>query len=222
MDATTLARAVEPFFSTKPPGQGTGLGLSMVHGVARQLGGDLRLSSVPGQGTTAEILLPVAPPQSPAPRDGWARSADAGMSEPAPPSCILVVDDDPLIARSTADMLEDLGHAVLEADSGAKALQLLRSDARVDLLVTDYAMPGMTGAALAAAARELRPDLPVVLASGFSDMAEGEAPADLPRLAKPYRQDQLAALIARAMASRTPGPGRQGAMAAGHAARHAM
>jgi CheY-like chemotaxis protein len=202
MDAATLARAVEPFFSTKPVGQGTGLGLSMAHGVARQLGGDLRLSSVPGQGTTAELLLPAATGIAGAPVAST--EVAAGTTDAAPPSRILVVDDDPLIIRSTADMLEDLGHSVLEADCGAKALAILAGGAPVDLLVTDYAMPGMTGLEVAVAAQRLRPGLQVVLASGFVDLASGVAPSDLPRLTKPYRQDQLAAVIDRMLAAGPP------------------
>jgi signal transduction histidine kinase len=207
MDEATLARAVEPFFSTKPVGQSTGLGLSMVHGVARQLGGDLRLTSLPGTGTVAEILLPAAPRPRPVPA-GDAPRATAGPAGPAgatPPSRILVVDDDALIARSTADMLEDLGHTVVEADSAALALAMLESDPRVDVLITDFAMPGMTGLELALAARRLRPGLPVVLASGFADLPEGAVPAELPRLAKPYGQAQLAFSIAQALANGRPG-----------------
>ena len=203
MDAATLARAVEPFFSTKPVGQGTGLGLSMAHGVARQLGGDLRLSSVPGQGTTAELLLPAATGIAGAPVAS-AEVAAGGATDPAPPSRILVVDDDPLIIRSTADMLEDLGHSVLEADCGAKALAILAGGAPVDLLVTDYAMPGMTGLEVAVAAQRLRPGLQVVLASGFVDLASGVAPSDLPRLTKPYRQEELATVIDRMLAAGGP------------------
>ncbi|TCZ64806.1 ATP-binding protein [Roseicella aquatilis] len=197
MDAATLARAVEPFFSTKPIGQGTGLGLSMVHGVARQLGGELRLRSRPGEGTTADILLPAAAPAaSPVAGEGQPAVRDA---VPAAPARILVVDDDPLIGRSTADMLEDLGHTVVAAGGGAQALALLGQGIGVDLLVTDYAMPGMTGLELARAARLLRPGLPVVLASGFADLSNDAAPPDLPRLAKPYQQDQLAALVNQAL-----------------------
>ena len=197
MDDATVARAVEPFFSTKPTGQGTGLGLSMVHGVARQLGGELRLHSRPGEGTTAEILLPAGVAAGLAALEATPAEAEAA---PAAPARILVVDDDPLVARSTADLIEALGHVVVAAGGGADALAILERDGGIGLLLTDYAMPGMTGLELARAARLLRPGLPVVLASGFADLAGGTAPTDLPRLAKPYRQDQLAALINRALA----------------------
>jgi signal transduction histidine kinase len=204
MDEATLARAVEPFFSTKPVGQGTGLGLSMVHGVARQLGGDLRLTSLPGTGTIAEILLPAAPWPVAMPAGEPPRAASGPIGGTAP--CrILVVDDDALIARSTSDMLEDLGHAVVEADSAAMALAMLESDPRIDLLITDFAMPGTTGLELALEAQRLRPGLPVVLASGFADLAEGAVPAGVPRLAKPYGQAQLAASIAQALSTCRPG-----------------
>ena len=193
MDADTLARAIEPFFSTKGLGKGTGLGLSMVHGLAVQSGGALRLSSTPGQGTLAELWLPQAATAVRAAEPAEASAVDA------PSATILVVDDDALIAMSTVDMLTDLGHTVLEAHSGAQALDLLRDEQAVDLLLTDYAMPGMTGVELGEAARALRADLPVLLATGYAELPEGTA-TDLPRLAKPYTQHQLAAMIGKLLA----------------------
>ncbi|MFC4175458.1 ATP-binding protein [Microvirga sp. GCM10011540] len=188
MDEETLRRAVEPFFSTKGVGKGTGLGLSMVYGLAAQSGGALRLSSALGKGTTAELWLPVTEAAMEAPR----RTASAVPA--AAPSTILLVDDDALILMSTASMLEDLGHTVIETESGTKALEMLRAGPPVDLLLTDYAMPGMTGLELARAALVLRPDLKILLATGYADLPEG-ATLDLPRLPKPYTQDQLAAQI---------------------------
>jgi PAS domain S-box-containing protein len=192
MDATTLRRAVEPFFSTKGPGKGTGLGLSMVHGLAAQSGGALHLVSHPGMGTTATLWLPVADDERAASPEAVAEPlrADGGAAT------ILVADDDMLVRMGTVAMLEDLGHTVLEAASGWEALETLRERADIDLLVTDYAMPGMTGVALARAARELRPGLPVLLATGYAELPEG-VPLDLPRLGKPYRQAELAALLAK-------------------------
>ncbi|WP_247895040.1 hybrid sensor histidine kinase/response regulator [Azospirillum brasilense] len=215
MDADTLTRAVEPFFSTKGVGKGTGLGLSMVHGLAVQSDGAFRLSSAPGEGTTAELWLPQAatPVQA-------ARSMEPVVVD-AISSTILVVDDDALIAMSTVDMLTDLGHTVLEAHSGAQALELLRSGQAVDLLLTDYAMPGMTGVELAQAARALQPTLPVLLASGYADLPEGTV-ADLPRLAKPYTQHQIAAATAKLLAKssdRVPPTGLAAPSAPSHASR---
>ncbi len=190
MDDDTLKRAVEPFFSTKPLGKGTGLGLSMVHGLAVQLGGLLELSSKVGIGTTASLWLPIAA----------ARSAVETQAAPPPSeghtATILVVDDDPLIAMSTSDMLEDLGHTVIEANSGRRALEILDAGGDIDLMVTDQAMPGMTGVELAEIVRRIRPAMPILLATGFSDVPTGQR-ANLPMLAKPYRQVQLQAEIDR-------------------------
>jgi nitrogen-specific signal transduction histidine kinase len=200
MDAATLAKATEPFFTTKELGKGTGLGLSMIHGLALQLNGSLRLESELGRGTRASLWLPVtsqdpiAPPLAePKPQDSAIDSIHA---------TILVVDDDALIASSTAYLLEDLGHEVIEADSGANALEVLKNGQKVDLLITDYSMPKMTGVQLAVAARELRPNLPVLLATGYADLPLG-ASLDIPRLRKPYQQHQLVAEIARALSTRS-------------------
>ena len=114
---------------------------------------------------------------------------------------ILVVDDDALISMSTVDMLEDLGHRVLEASSGAQALKMLEAADRVDLVITDYSMPGMNGAELAEGIRLIRHDLPVLVATGYSDLPPGSG-VDLPRLGKPYSQEQLSREIANLVPSR--------------------
>jgi signal transduction histidine kinase/CheY-like chemotaxis protein len=190
MDAQTLTRAVEPFFSTKEVGKGTGLGLSMIHGLALQLKGALRLHSEPARGTRAELWLPAA--------EGDAHVPPAEGTTDAEPSVrrytLLFVDDDPLISLSTVALLEDLGHAVIKAASGDAAMEVLKSDKAIDLLITDYAMPGMNGVQLAAEARALRPELPVLLATGYADLP-ARSKVDLPRLSKPYRQHQLAEKI---------------------------
>jgi PAS domain S-box-containing protein len=189
MDAATLKSAIEPFFSTKELGKGTGLGLSMVHGLAIQLGGALQLRSEVGKGTTAELWLPVS-------RTAVEHSTAAPQRAPtAPASTILVVDDDMLIAMNTVDLVEDLGHVAIEANSGKRALEILSSGKHVDAMVTDYAMPGMTGVELAVKARELRPELPILLASGYAELPSG-AGLKLPRLGKPFLQSDLAAKLA--------------------------
>jgi CheY-like chemotaxis protein/two-component sensor histidine kinase len=184
MPPEILKRAIEPFFSSKPLGKGTGLGLSMVHGIAVQLGGALQLSSTVGKGTTATLLLPVATaaPETEIPVDTAQKIHRAAV--------ILFVDDDPLIAMSTTEMLEDLGHRVIGANSGLHALDILKSEQQIDLMMTDHVMPGMTGIELAAASRQVRPSLPILLATGYAELPEG-AQLDLPRLAKPYHQDEL-------------------------------
>ena len=184
MAPETLKKAIEPFFSTKPVGKGTGLGLSMVHGLAVQLGGTLELSSVVGCGTTATLILPVTT-KTPETVDAAQVTRHTARS-----AVILFVDDDPLIAMSTTEMLEDLGHRVIGANSGRHALDILNSGEPLDLMMTDHVMPGMTGIELAAATRELRPSLPILLATGYADLPEGSQ-LDLPRLAKPYHQEQL-------------------------------
>jgi signal transduction histidine kinase len=190
MDPQTLSRAIEPFFSTKEVGKGTGLGLSMIHGLALQLKGALRLYSEPGRGTRAELWLPVA--------NGKAHATPAEAEIAADVSkrrlTLLLVDDDFLISLSTAALLEDLGHEVVKASSGATALEVLESGKPVDLMITDYAMPGMTGVQLAEAARKLRPGLPILLATGYADLP-ARTKLDLPRLSKPYQQRQLAERI---------------------------
>lgn len=191
MDAETLQKAVEPFFSTKELGKGTGLGLSMVHGLALQLDGRLQLKSAPGQGTTAELWIPVSTTDV---EDQAQDVAPAGPRDDAGPKRILLVDDDVLIAMSSADMLSDLGHQVVEAHSGKEALALIDGGATFDLLITDYSMPGMTGAELAKAVRDRVPGLPILLASGYADLPSG-VEMDVARLAKPYSQDQLASVL---------------------------
>ncbi|ANY84213.1 hypothetical protein BB934_38930 (plasmid) [Microvirga ossetica] len=190
MDAATLARAVEPFFTTKGLGKGTGLGLSMIHGLAVQSGGTLRLKSEAGIGTTAEIWLP----------QGEAVAAGASVGEaitrPAHRTCtVLLVEDDPLVLTSTAAMLEDLDHTVVEASSGEAALRILRETPSIDLVVTDHAMPGITGLELVEQIRATWPAMPILLASGHAELPERTGLA-IPRLTKPFRRDELENAIA--------------------------
>ncbi|MFL9826377.1 response regulator [Rhodoplanes sp. SY1] len=197
MDAATLTRAIEPFYSTKGIGKGTGLGLSMVHGLAAQSGGALVLSSAPGAGTRAEIWLPIA--------NERAEHREAPSHEPVRGRAVtvLLVDDEPLVRATTASMLTDLGHRVIEAGSGAQALDCLRrlvDGAQPDLVITDYLMPAMTGAELAREIRARHPDLPILLATGYASLT-GEATTDLPLLAKPFQQAELAATIAQLVAA---------------------
>jgi signal transduction histidine kinase len=190
MDEAILKRAAEPFFTTKGVGKGTGLGLSMVHGLAAQSEGATRITSRVGVGTTVELWLPVA-----SDIEATRRQAAASVVAPTRPCSVLIVDDDPMVAATTAAMLEDLGHSVLVVSSGPLALNVVRSDAHIDLIVTDYAMPGMTGAELAKHIRQVRPGLPIILATGYADLPNSEDPG-LPRLAKPYRRDEMARLLA--------------------------
>ena len=197
MDEETLQHALEPFFTTKGVGKGTGLGLPMVHGMAEQSGGKLILKSKPGQGTTAQICLPVA-------------ALETGTEKSEPPEAtpyhtgrrlrIVSVDDDPLVSFNTSAMLEELGHTVFAAASGARALEILRHEDSIDLLITDQAMPGMTGSELAATIRAERPDLPVIIATGFAELAK-DVGARYPTLSKPFQQRDLAEVISATMES---------------------
>ena len=196
MDETTLKRAAEPFFTTKDLGRGTGLGLSMVDGLAGQSGGAMRIRSRPGLGTDVELWLPAS----------VIRPAEQERPYPqpveTPPVRVLLVDDDPSVLASTAAMVEDLGHSAVEAASAAVALDVLRSTQEIDLVLTDYAMPGVTGTRLAAQIDGVRPGLPVVIITGY-----GEASDELfglPRLNKPFRQQQLAALIEKLLGAKQP------------------
>ncbi|GAA4713219.1 PAS domain-containing protein [Sphingomonas lutea] len=190
MDDATLQRAIEPFFTTKGPGEGTGLGLSMVHGLAAQSGGTLNVVSAPGKGTTAEIWLPVF--------DGDADvlvGAESEVAHQPRQTAILLVDDEDVVRRATADMLLEIGHEVLQANSGSAALKILAERPDIEILVTDYLMPGMRGAELVNRAREMRPGMKALLITGYARMTGGQA--EIARLAKPFRAADLAREIAK-------------------------
>lgn len=189
MDNETLQKAIEPFFSTKELGKGTGLGLSMIHGLASQLNGELKLTSELGKGTKAELWIPVSTAVVLADQQsGSAMAAPATTS--AGPKRILLVDDDMLIAMSSADMLMDLGHDVVEAHSGLEALECFGDGSGFDLVITDFSMPGMTGGDLAIAVRAIAPDTPILIASGYAELP-ADLDLDVARLGKPYTQEQL-------------------------------
>ncbi|NDV85483.1 PAS domain S-box protein [Aurantimonas aggregata] len=214
MDEATLARAAEPFFTTKGIGKGTGLGLSMVHGLVRQSGGRLVIKSRKGIGSTVELWLPqsldVPPVVAPEPE---VTRPPAAMG----PMVILAVDDDGLVLMNTAAMLEDLGHTALEAFSGNEALALLRAGQRVDLVITDHAMPHMTGSQLAEAIRAEWPGIPIVLATGYAELPPG-GDRSLQKLAKPFGMRELEAAVAEAMAGAPRMPVQPHATAGGEAA----
>lgn len=201
MDDRTRVQATEPFFTTKGVGKGTGLGLSMVHGMAEQLGGRLSLDSWIGKGTTVEIWLPAA---------GSAAETGPAMLPVEPkaeveltdrPLTVLAVDDDALVLMNTTALLEDLGHKVIEASSAREALAILEGDDAVDLLITDHAMPQMTGAQLIAEVGQRWPNLPLILATGYADLPAG-AGAGVLRLNKPFWQADLEKAVCAAMTRR--------------------
>lgn len=186
MDPETLGRAVEPFYSTKEFGRGTGLGLSMVHGLAAQLGGGFALTSELGQGTRVDLYLPVASEDA----STELRSIRKLIKSTGRRLSVLLIDDEPLVRVATAEMIRDLGHHVEEAGGGAEGLARLEDGLSVDVVVTDYMMPGMDGGALARRIAQTLPEVPVLLITGYT------GPTDdilhLPRLAKPFGQADIA------------------------------
>ena len=196
MNEGTLARAQEPFFTTKGVGKGTGLGLSMVQGFTAQSGGATRLRSELGKGTTVTLWLRRAREDLDMP------TADAESPElvKARHLRVLLVDDDILVSMGAADMLLDLGHSVTEAQSGSHALKFLESDSAFDVVVTDYAMPGMNGFELAQRIKERNSKLPIILATGYAELP-AERSIEFERLSKPYTAKDLAAALEKAVNS---------------------
>jgi signal transduction histidine kinase/ActR/RegA family two-component response regulator len=193
MDESTLAKATEPFFTTKGPGKGTGLGLSMVHGLAAQSGGLLRIHSEPNAGTVVELWLPRAN-CAPAALLRASESPAQFRSETSPCK-VLIVDDDTLVMTGTAAMISDLGHTPVEAHSAAEALDILDSGLKVDVVLTDHAMPIMTGLQLAGCIQAKFPGLPIILATGYAELPVDPATLGIARLAKPCTQHEIAAAI---------------------------
>jgi signal transduction histidine kinase len=190
MDEETLKRATEPFFTTKGIGKGTGLGLSMVQGLVMQSGGTMQIDSRLGQGTSIRLWFPLG------------ESVETNVTSPAAASelpnrsakHVLLVDDDSLVLSSSAAMLEDLGHAVMTAESGVSALESLRTGTEVDLVIVDYAMPGMNGLELSKLIQKRWPWLSVIIASGYTEQI-GMENCPFQRLPKPYSQAELASCI---------------------------
>jgi PAS domain S-box-containing protein len=198
MAAAVMARAVEPFFTTKAVGKGSGLGLSQVAGLAKQLDGGMSIRSAPGQGTAVTLFLPRAARLALA-VEAPAREVGSGGRM----GSVLVVDDDDDVRRYVGELLAEAGHAVTTSDGGAEALARLAAGAEADVLLVDYAMPGMNGAEVIRKARAMRPDLPALIMSGYLD------PAALPDelheqqvLQKPFESDQLLERVAGLMAAR--------------------
>jgi signal transduction histidine kinase len=199
MDEMTLAKAAEPFFTTKGPGKGTGLGLSMVHGLAAQSGGLLRIHSKPNVGTTIELCLPMA--------NSATQTAGGDVPSPSPapyigPCTVLIVDDDLLVMTGMSAMIEDLGHTPIEAHSGAEAIAKLASGSEIDVVITDHAMPAMTGLQLARQLQDKHPELPVILATGYAELPGDATSLGILRLAKPCNQYEIAMAIQSALGSR--------------------
>jgi CheY-like chemotaxis protein len=204
MNEEVRSRAIEPFFTTKPVGQGTGLGLSQVYGVVRESGGALTIESKPGRGTTVRLVLPKA-------EDSATLQAEQRDPAPTVPKAltreaprILVVDDDKLVRRFVTDGLRGLHYEVIDASDGEEALELLER-MQFDLLLVDFAMPGMNGAQVARAAQQKQPGLKVLVVSGYADSAAVEAALGNARqLRKPFDLAELGAAVAEALGESAP------------------
>jgi CheY-like chemotaxis protein len=195
MSAAVRDRAFDPFFTTKPMGQGTGLGLSMVYGFARQSEGHARIYSEVGQGTTVKLYLPRHGGPTAAATD---TATEESVQRAERGETVLVVEDEAAVRELVVDVLNDLGYRALEAADGPSSLEILRSPARIDLLVTDVGLPGMNGRQVADAAREQRPELKVLFITGYAEnaaMANGFLAPGMEMVTKPFAVDALAARI---------------------------
>ncbi len=196
MPPEVLARAFEPFYTTKPTGEGTGLGLSMVYGFARQSGGQVRIYSEVGQGTTVCIYLPRYYGEL-ARDDEPTKAVD--MSPSGHSETVLIVDDEPTVRMLISDILEELGYVAVEAADSVAGLKLLQSDARIDLLVTDVGLPGgMNGRQMADAARITRPELKVLFITGYAEnsvLGNGRLAPGMAVMTKPFPVETMAARI---------------------------
>jgi signal transduction histidine kinase/ActR/RegA family two-component response regulator len=199
------AKVFEPFFTTKEVGKGSGLGLSQVLGFAKQSGGGVRIVSAVGKGTSVYIYLPRATVRA-VPEQ--ARSRDGVDVRSAAQAVILLVDDDNAVRDVTSSLLHDMGYFVLEAGSGGAALELLERERRVDLLLIDFAMPGMNGAEIARVARSTRPGMPILFVTGYADRAALAGVDEAHIIGKPYVDDELTTKIRLALCeeSATSGP----------------
>jgi PAS domain S-box-containing protein len=186
-----LARVLEPFFTTKEVGKGTGLGLPMVYGLAQQSGGTVTIHSTVGVGTTVELYLSRAATA----QDGRPHE-EQSVAPDAPKVRILLVDDDAEVRTVTAAYLSEMGHRVVEAADGSSALDILKADSQLDVLIADFAMPGMTGTELADKAREVRPDLGILLVTGYADPKR--VPDGYLMLHKPFTRADLATKVSEA------------------------
>jgi PAS domain S-box-containing protein len=194
-----MDKVLEPFFTTKEVGKGTGLGLSMVYGFAKQSGGTLRLVSQIGEGTRAELWLPAATETDPV-----QATPSADIPEPAIDRSlsILLIDDHAEVRGTTAAMLRDLGHTIVEVASGPEAIEALEGNSAFDLMITDYAMPRQSGTEVVRIAREDRPELPAIIVTGYAAVDEiGNRPDDVALLMKPFSLADLSGAVRRAVSS---------------------
>jgi CheY-like chemotaxis protein len=203
MPPEVAAKAFEPFFTTKAVGKGSGLGLAQVYGFAKQSGGGVSIETALGRGTTVKVYLPGAPAAAAGDEDdasGPHRDGSREAGRATRPAHILLVDDDNAVREVTASALRALGHTVMEAGGGPAALDLLnKPGCRIDLLVVDFAMPGMNGVEVARGARVARPGLPVLFITGYADLSALAGTGEDRIVQKPFRESELERKVSRCL-----------------------
>ena len=202
MSDEVLEKAFEPFFTTKEVGKGSGLGLAQVFGFAKQSGGGVRIVTRPGEGTTVKVYLPRAAGEVLSNQPSAPVASGSSRGE-----LVLVVDDDSAVREVTSALLQDLGYAVAEAGSGSAALDLLEGEISPDLLLVDFAMPGMNGAEVARQVRSKQPGLPILFVTGYADTAAIASVGEGNVILKPFRQDELGRCVRQALSGRGDQPG---------------
>ena len=197
MTPEVLAKVFEPFFTTKEVGKGSGLGLSQVFGLAKQSGGGVRIDSAPGEGSSVKVYLPRA---SASPKSEPVNGVAESQAVPEDVN-VLLVDDDSAVREVTAGILQELGYGVVEAGSGGAALEVLDRASKIDVLLLDFAMPGMNGAEVAREVQARRPGLPILFVTGYADIESLEAAGGSGIVRKPFAQEDLAAKLRSLLAA---------------------
>jgi CheY-like chemotaxis protein len=194
MPADVISKAFDPFYTTKPIGQGTGLGLSMIYGFMKQTGGHVRIGSVVGEGSTISLFLPVHSGDV----EMFAARSDPTQAPRGAGETVLVVEDDRAVRLLIVEALHELGYDALEAADSLEALPVIESGRPIDLLITDVGLPGLNGRQLAEIARQTRPDLPILFVTGYAANAAVRSDflgPGMDMIAKPFAMDDLAARI---------------------------
>ena len=207
MSRNVLSRVFEPFFTTKPTGQGTGLGLPQIYGFVKQSGGFVRIESTLGLGTRVRIYLPGCEPAASPTAEDWPVAENIDCAGAAHRGKTLLVEDQTEVRSQIADALNEIGYTVMQAEDGPAGLEILRSGEPLDLLITDVGLPGLSGLELAEAARVSRPDLPILLITGYVGKSLGtlRPVGDMEVLRKPFTLDELAARV-QTLLTRTAPP----------------
>jgi CheY-like chemotaxis protein len=198
MDTATLERIFDPYFTTKEVGKGSGLGLAVVHGIVKRHDGAITVQSEPGKGSTFSIYIPAV-------EAGAGVVIETGQALPTGTERIFLIDDEPILVEMGTAILERLGYEVTPETDSLRALEIFRSmPGEFDLIITDYTMPNMTGADLSREIRQIQPDIPIILCTGFSEKVNEESAVDLGvgLVMKPFSMKQIAELVRKVLRAR--------------------